>query len=131
VLLELTGGAPASPFPTLDRATIQPLLTATRALMMAMGRAYVEVAASAIAVRRVRPGAPVAGTVRQADRAITALAKTTLAAGRMLERSVDYQLRHLDADELEGAARDLRHALVALEGLKDWTFDTLAGALDA
>lgn len=131
VLHELTGGAPPKVHPTLERATVAPLLTAARHLMNAVGRGYVEVAAAALAVRFVHAGAPVAATVRVADRTLTTLAREVLKAGKTLERAVGYRLEALDLEELQEAATALRRALATQQALMDWTVDTLAGALDA
>ena len=130
VLLELTGAPPPRVHPVLERRTVEPLLTAARHLMNAVGRGYVEVAAAALAVLAIQPDAPVAATVRVADKALTALARDVLKAGKTLERAVDYRLDALDLDALAAASADLAQAQVSQQALMDWSFESLAGALD-
>ena len=130
LLNALTGGPDPDAEPRLDREHSHRCPTA-RTLMNSVGRAYVEFAAGALAVLAVRPDAPVRGPVVSADRALRDLARATLRSGRTLEQAVGYRLEDLDAAELEASAVGLQHVLDALEGLRSWTFDRLAGSLDA
>jgi hypothetical protein len=127
-----TGAEPDhDPDPPLDKALLQPGVHAARFLMNAIGRAHVELAAAALAVWRIRPGAPVRGVLRQADPALLQLARSVLRAGRRLERLAGRRrsaVRQQEADRILGELRVAREALLAL---REWSFETIAGAVDA
>ncbi len=132
-LARFTGGLdpldPPAP-PVLTSQTLQPLFRAANALMNAMGRMQVEAAAAAIAVRRIRPDAPVRSALTHADRALRELARGVLKAGRRLEKLKGRPL-HSAAAAATAAAAALQDAASALAALRSWVLSTLAGALDA
>ncbi|MFT4976235.1 MAG: hypothetical protein ACI8S6_002131, partial [Myxococcota bacterium] len=96
----------------------------------AMGRAQVELAAAAVAVRLVRPEAPIRATLRTADVALRELARGVVLAARQLER---LRGKHLQVaqEPAERAVTALQSAAEALASLRTWGMSTLAGALDA
>ncbi len=133
VLARMTGGVdpldPPTP-PTLSPDALRPVLSAANALMSAMGRAQVEAAAAAIAVRRIRRDAPIRSPLAHTDRALRELARGVIRAGRSLERVQGRPL--MEAREpAERAIAALRDSASALAALRSWVFATLAGALHA
>ena len=119
------------PDPPVSREVLQPGVHAARYLMNAIGRAHVELAAAALAVWRVRPGAPVRGVLQQADPALLQLARTVLRAGRRLERLGGRPRSSLRPGETDGIVGELRIARETLLALREWSFETIAGAVDA
>ncbi len=127
-----TGARPGlDPDPPVDKAVLQPGVHAARYLMNAIGRAHVELAAAALAVWRVRPGAPVRGVLQQADPALLQLARAVLRAGRRLERLGGRRRSTVRPGEAEGILAELRVARETLLALREWSFETMAGAVDA
>ena len=133
VLARFTGGAdPAAlpPPPILTHEAVAPILSAANALMSALGRAQVELAAAAVAVRMVRSDAPIRGTLTTADKALRELARGVILAARQLEGLRGQHLRTAQAPA-EQAAAAMQSALDALKSLRSWGLATLAGALEA
>lgn len=133
VLARFTGGldpAALPPPPLLSAAAINPLLGCANALMNALGRAQVEMAAAAVAVRMVRDDAPIRATLNTADKALRELARGVVLAGRQLEKLRGKHLRRA-REPAEKAAEALQRSRDALASLRAWAMATLAGALDA
>ena len=131
LLAQLTGGPdPTEPpdAPELTWQSLEPFLDATSALVNAMGRCQVELAAAAVAVRWVRADAPVDHVLSHGDRALRRLAHEVVQTGEALER-LEGEPLHLLGDEPREAVATVRRARVALESLRHWAFDTLAGAI--
>ena len=133
VLARLTGGPdpfdPPAP-PTLTPESIRPVLRSANALMSAMGKAQVEAAAAAIAVRKIRKDAPIRSPLAHTDKALRELARGVITAGRMLERIQGRPLMEVQ-DSAKNALQALRDGAAALGALRSWMFATLAGALHA
>ncbi|MFT5679326.1 MAG: hypothetical protein ACI8RZ_000230 [Myxococcota bacterium] len=133
VLARMTGGLdpldPPTP-PTLTAESLQPILAAANALMSAMGKAQVEAAAAAIAVRQIRSDAPIRSPLAHTDRALRELARGVIKAGRSLEKNQGKSLMQA-REPAERAVIALRDSAAALAALRSWVFATLAGALHA
>ncbi|MDG1483775.1 MAG: hypothetical protein P8R54_29560 [Myxococcota bacterium] len=133
VLARMTGGhdpqdAPA--LPILTPEALRPILSAANALISALGKAQVEAAAAAIAVRKIRPDAPIRSPLAHTDRALRELARGVIKAGRSLERNQGQPLMQ-SRKPAERAIIALRDSAAALDALRSWVFATLAGALHA
>lgn len=115
----------------LEPDVLASVLHAARYLMNAAGKAHVEAAASALAVSRVRPGAPVRGPLEVMDRALARLARSILRAGRRLERLKGQPRSSVDPAAVRASVHELRTARTGLLDLRTWTFESVAGALDA
>ena len=132
ILAEFSSGIPdPSAGERVRPEVLAPALHGARYLMNAVGRAHVELAAAALAVWEVRPEAPVRGPLQVSDKALIELARTVLRAGRRIEKSQDRDRAGLEEEDLHAAARQLRDARLALLGLREWAFESIAGALDA
>ena len=133
VLARMTGGPdpsdPPAP-PVLTPEALRPVLIAANALMSAMGKAQVEAAAAAIAVRKIRGDAPVRSALAHTDRALRELAHGVVRAGRSLERVRGRPLMEA-RKPAENAITALRASAAALAALRSWVFATLAGSLHA
>lgn len=133
IMSRMTGGPDPRdppPDPVVTWPSLEPALDATEALVNAMGRAQVELAAAAVAVCRVRPGAPVRQTLVHADRALRELARTAVDAADAL-RGTEGLTVYSAGDVPERAVAALRTTAAGLETLRAWAFETLAGAMDA
>lgn len=132
VLARFTGApdpsdAPSPPF--LTRTHLAPVLKAFEALLGSIGRAQVECAAGGIAVRGVRPDAPVHAVLAQADRALRALARAAFAAGDDLRRlegaPLSLALPHIE----KGRARGRRIG-AELARIRNDVLDRLAATIE-
>ncbi|MEC7947259.1 MAG: hypothetical protein VX265_06795, partial [Myxococcota bacterium] len=122
---------PAGPEIPPDPASLRPTLLAARHLMNAVGRCHVELAAAAYAVSLVRPDAPVRPVLTTADRALRQLARAVLRGGRRVETlGIQPRGEITPAQTTEAHAR-LEAAGEALQGLRTWAFESMAGAMDA
>jgi hypothetical protein len=133
VMSRMTGGPDPTdtpPDPVVTWMSLEPTLDATEALVNAMGRAQVELAAAAVAVSRVRPGAPVRQTLVHADRALRELARTAVDAADAL-RGTEGLTIYSAGTVPERAVAALRATAAGLQTLRAWAFETLAGAMDA
>ncbi len=133
VLARMTGGHdPQDPpaLPTLTQEALRPVLSAANTLLSALGKAQVEAAAAAIAVRKIRPDAPIRSPLAHTDRALRELARGVIKAGRSLERNQGRPLMQ-SRKPAERAIAALRDSAAALDALRSWVFATLAGALHA
>jgi hypothetical protein len=81
--------------PAPDRT--EKALAAARDLVTAMGRAQVELAAAAGAVRSVCPTAPVSAVLEGADHALRHLARAVVDAGQRLAHGEAHAVADLDA----------------------------------
>ena len=133
VLARLTGGPdpldPPAP-PALTPESIRPVLRSANALMSAMGKAQVEAAAAAIAVRKIRSDAPIRSPLSHTDKALRELARGVIKAGRVLERIQGRPLMEVK-ESAKNALQALHDGAAALAALRSWMFATLAGALHA
>ena len=130
-LESFTGGLNAAELPNeqvLDTATLQPVLDAATALVNAMGRAQVEFAAAAIALKRVRPGAPSLSTLRHADKALRQLARTVVMSGDKLHRARGMPVA-ATGDLPHNAIQSMRQSAQSLSSLRVWVFSSIAEAL--
>lgn len=133
VLARFTGGDDPAALPSLPMLThemIAPLLAAANQLMNALGRAQVELAAAAVAVRTVRGEAPIRSTLNTADTALRQLARGVVQAAQRLEKMRGAHLLSVQTSA-EQAAAVLQSSKEALDALRTWGMATLAGAMDA
>lgn len=131
VLARLTGGAdPADipPDPTLSIQNVSPVLEAATGLINALSRAQVELAAAALAVRKVHPRAPVRRVLARADEALLTMARSVMSAGRRLEKLVG-QPMNAAREQAAAQVEQLREAATALAALRVWAFSALGGAV--
>ena len=120
----------APPDPSLNMATVGPVLEAATGLVNALSRAQVEFAAAALAVRRVHPRAPVRAVLVKADEALVQLARATVGAGRNLEKLIG-QPRESNEVRAASLVGQMREASAALGALRVWAFSSLGGAVAA
>ncbi len=124
-------GSSQAPDRPIPKSVLQPALHAARYLMNAAGKAHVEVAAAGFAVSSVRPGAPVRAPLEAADRALARIARGILRAGRKLERVAGRPRNEIDPAAVHAMTAELTDARDRLLELRSWSFETIAGALDA
>ncbi|HCH62576.1 MAG TPA: hypothetical protein DFR83_07230 [Deltaproteobacteria bacterium] len=120
--------APDRPVP---KSVVQPALHSARYLMNAAGKAHVEFAAAGFAVSSVRPDAPVRSPLEAADRALARIARAILRAGRKLEQVEGTPRTEVDPAAVQAMTEELNTARERLLELRQWSFETIAGALDA
>jgi len=129
ILAQFTGGEdPNAPPPThVSLDMLRPTLTTAAILVNQMGRVQVEIAAAAIAVRRNHSTAPVRQTLIHTDKALRALARGVVRAGKRLERLKDTPIAEA-GNTPQQVVSALHNAKEALLTLRSWAFSTLAGA---
>ena len=129
----LTGddGSSQSPDRPVPKTILQPALHSARYLMNAAGKAHVEFAAAGYAVSSVRPNAPVRGPLEAADRALARIARTILRAARKLEQVEGTPRTEIDPAAVDAMTDELNTARERLLELRQWSFETIAGAMDA
>jgi len=109
---------------------LRPVLLSANALMNSMGRVQVELAAAAIAVRRLNQNAPVRSVLTHADLALRELARGVIRAGKRLETLNGQVLDEVDERVLTSITI-LRTSRDAVQALRLWAFATIAGSLNA
>lgn len=131
MLERLMGGDPdAARDPLLTAEALAPVLSAATALVGALGRAQVEVAAAGVAVRRVSPRAPVQPILERADQVLRQLARGVVRDGRRLEKLVGTPVEQAAAI-VPGPLVDLKNASNNLHELRVWAFANLASAVNS
>ena len=115
----------------VPRSVVEPALHAARYLMNAAGKAHVEVAAAGFAVSSVHPGAPVRAPLEAVDGALARIARAILRTGRKLERITGTPRNTLEQAAVDELVMELQEARERLLDLREWAFETIAGALDA
>lgn len=132
LLNSMTGAAALNdpPDPNLSMGEVGPVLEAATGLVNALSRAQVELAAAALAVRRVHPKAPVRAVLVKADEALVQLARATVGAGRGLEKLIG-QPRETSESNAIAFVNQMREVSSALGALRVWAFSSLGGAVAA
>ena len=97
-------------------------------LLNLVGRAQVEVASAAVAVRQVHEDAPVRQILVHADHALRTLARAVLQNGRALEEAKGLSLDERSSIHA-GSVHAFRAALSALQGVRMWAFAEIAGGV--
>ena len=130
-LAQWTGGKDPAAYepPRIDQQTLFPALKCANRLLNSLGRAQVEFAAAAIAVRNISPHAALYSTLTHADTAMRQLARSTVKAGKALER-LQGQLYEDVEPRVSQFLFMLRETNKALLSLRTWGFSTLAGSMD-
>jgi hypothetical protein len=131
LLGELTGGLSPSELPMeqiLEPDMVEPVLKAARELVNQMGKTQVELAASAIAVARIRPRCSVLSIIKHADRALRELARNVVRNGDTLHRSIGAPTVVL-GDLPREAVDQIRASSDAYKSLRAWSLNAMSEAL--
>ena len=131
LLDEMTGGVGPSDLPMeqiLAPDMVEPVLKAAKALVNQMGKTQVELAASAIAVARIRPQCSVLSILRHADRALRELARNVVKNGDKLHRSIGAPTVVLGKLPRE-TVDQIRASSEAYKSLRAWSLNAMAEAL--
>ena len=131
LLDEMTGGVGPSDLPMeqiLAPDMVEPVLKAAKALVNQMGKTQVELAASAIAVARIRPECSVLSILRHADRALRELARNVVKNGDKLHRSIGAPTVVLGKLPRE-TVDQIRASSEAYKSLRAWSLNAMAEAL--
>jgi hypothetical protein len=116
------------PSSSLENQAIQPALQIANRLLSALGRTQVELAAAAIALRRIEPSCRIVGTLQQADTLLRGLAQGVVKSGKILESLKNKPLSEVKP-QAEKAITSLAETIPALRSLRNWGLSTLAGEL--
>ena len=113
---------------TLENEAIQPALNTANRLLSALGRTQVELAAAAVALKRIEPGCCVADTLKEADNMLRSLAQGVVKSGKQLEALKGQPYKKVKT-QAEQAVCALSETIHALRSLRVWGLSTLAGEL--